>query len=250
MTKALIDIVDMQVDFVEPSAALPVPGADKIVSPYEAFLLALNKQPGKARAILFKYDTHFADEYRQSEEKLKTGFPDHCFWNTRGQRPVIAVGYEVGAQSPITPGIIPVYHMNKNEFSMWQHNGLPKDRVKFSSPEEERAYDNLFKVTSFFNDLTPGTPRDEWLDTLGVAKDVPVVMAGVASDFCVNWAIDGYLKRGHQVTLLTDLTAGIGGEHSPVASGTIEDVAKTVYGEAYAKGQLRLMTSQQWLAHN
>lgn len=235
--KILVDIVDVQHDFVmpAPAGALPVPGADGIIPAFNGFLRALD--PARVAAILFKADTHFPDEYRQSAEKEH--FPDHCFWNTSGQRIVLDT-------AGIDPGIA-VGYMNKNEFSMWQHNRLDGSKVAFASAAEQAAYDNLFKVTAAFNDLTPGTPRDEWLNRLGKPEEVDVVMGGFASDFCVNWAIDGYLKRGHRVILLADLTAGIGGDVSPAKSADIRDVAARIYPEALRRGQLQISTSKHWL---
>lgn len=75
-----------------------------------------------------------------------------------------------------------------------------------------------------------------------------VVVVGVASDYCVKQAVAGYLERGHTVTVLTDLVTGIGGEHSEVKSGHINDVAAQLFGRALKTGQLKLMTSQHWLA--
>lgn len=235
----LLDIVDMQHDFVSARGALPVPGAEAIVPAFNAFLKALDSS--RLSAVLVKYDTHFGHEYPLSDEKTKFGFPDHCIWNTPGQK----LSIELPPMLAMMAG-----HMNKNEFAMWQFNKLDKSHVTFDSAAEEQTYDNLFKVTRSFNDLTPGVPRDEWLAQLGHPSGVPVVMAGVASDYCVKQAMQGYLERGHRLIVLTDLVAGIGGEHSDAPSGNIREVAEKLFPAALRKGQLRLMTSEQFLRAN
>lgn len=235
----LLDIVDMQHDFVSARGALPVPGAETIVPAFNAFLRAL--KPERIAAVLVKYDTHFTDEYSKSDEKTVFGFPEHCMWNTKGQK----LSIDLPPELAIMAG-----HMNKNEFAMWQFNKLDKGRVKFDSPVEEQTYDNLFKVTRRFNDVAPGVPRDEWLAQLGQPEGVPVVMGGVASDYCVRQAMQGYLDRGHRLIVLTDLVAGIGGEHSEAPSGDILEVATRLFPTALRKGQLRLMTSTEFLRAN
>lgn len=236
MTKPLIDIVDMQVDFVDPAGRLPIAGALAIVPAFNTFLRAV--RPEQARAILFKYDTHFAGEYPHSPEAVP--FPNiHCEWNTQGQRAIIATDNLA----------VPAFHMNKNEFDMWGKNPTGIDKVTFSSADERKAYLNLFHVTPRFNDLAPGVPREQWLAQQGVSKDTPIVMAGVASDYCVLDAMKGYIAMGHPVTILTDLTAGIGGDPTRGASGRIEDVCTQNFGGALKSGQLKLMTSKQWLAN-
>ena len=235
--KPLIDIVDMQVDFIDPAGRLPIAGAMAIVPAFNAFLKELRADD--ARAILVKYDTHFAGEYPLSPESA--AFPNiHCEWNSKGQRALIETNNLA----------VPVFHMNKNEFNMWGQNPTDINRIPFTDAAERQGYLNLFKVTPSFNDLTPGTPRDEWLARQGVTAQTPVVMAGVASDYCVLDAMKGYIDKGHPVTILTDLTAGIGGDASRGASGKIEDVCAQNFPAAMQSGQLRLMTSRQYLARN
>ncbi len=231
----LFDIVDMQGDFVR--GTLPVAGATGIIPLFNAFLKAL--QPSFTKAVLFKYDSHFAGEYPLSDEKTQFGFPDHCFYGTDGQKLVL--------DADVIDSKITVGHMNKNEFAMWQYNKLDKSRVTFTDKVEEQVYDNLFKVTPRFNDIAPGVPRDEWLASLGKPEDVPVVMGGVASDFCVKQAMKGYLDRGHKLIVLTDLVAGIGGDISEVKSGNIRDVASQLFASQLKSRQLELMTTTEFL---
>jgi nicotinamidase/pyrazinamidase len=232
----LIHVVDMQGDFAA-GGKLPVTGAAELVSACNAFLRALN--PNNARAALYTYDTHFVGEYRVSPEHVRDGFPDHCFYGTVGQKPIV-----------INSGLaVPTFHMNKNEFSAWGRNPTDISKISFASEDERKTYLNLFHVTPEFNDLCPGTPRDEWLRQQKIGKETPIVIFGVASDFCVKQAIAGYLENGHQVIVLTDLVAGIGGNVSEVASGRIEDVAAQIFPAASKSGQLRGMTSADFLKY-
>jgi nicotinamidase/pyrazinamidase len=236
MTLPLIHVVDLQGDFVA-GGALPVTGAAGILSACEAFLRALT--PKTAKAALYTYDTHFKGEYRLSPEFLRDKFPDHCFFGTKGQRPVI-----------INSGLaIPTYHMNKNEFSAWGKNPTDISKIEFSSETERLTYLNLFNVTPEFNDVRPGTPRDAWFAQQQIDKNTPVVILGVASDFCVKQAIAGYLENGHQVIVLTDLVSGIGGDVSEVKSGTIHDVATQLFADACRSGQLMHTTSARFLKY-
>ncbi|MCL2748546.1 MAG: isochorismatase family protein [Alphaproteobacteria bacterium] len=69
-----------------------------------------------------------------------------------------------------------------------------------------------------------------------------MVLFGVASDICVAYAMDGFLKRGYSVTVLTDLCKGLFKEMDAVANETYVDYLKS--------GQLRLITSTQFTKEN
>lgn len=232
MTQALIHVVDLQGDFV--TGKLPVPGAVDILSACDAFLQALT--PKQAKAVLYTYDTHFKGEYKFSPEAQI--FPDiHCEWATPGQKAMV-----------VNSGLaVPTFHMNKNEFSAWGKNPTDISKIEFSGEAERKTYLNLFNVTPEFNDVRPGTPRDAWLAQQQIDKSTPVVILGVASDFCVKQAIAGYLEKGHQVVVLTDLVSGIGGDVSEVKSGNIHDVATQLFADACRSGQLVHTTSQKFL---
>lgn len=233
----LIDVVDGQKGFMKPGCDLYFPGADSIIPAFNQFLAALT--PQHARAVLFKYDTHFLGEYPLSPEAQIFPTP-HCVYGTEGQTLAVEPG-DLASR-------LPVFHMNKNEFSMWGQNPTDIGKVTFASADEKAAYQNLFCVTSSFNQTAPGLPLEEWRAQNAVTPDTQIVMAGVASDYCVKQAMAGYLERGHQVTVLTDLVAGIGGEFSEVKTGRIEDVAAQLFGPALQSGQLKLTTSQKFLA--
>ena len=236
--KTLLDIVDMQNDFVLPDGACTHPAGKgmPLVRPFNEFLRQVSH--AHADAVLIKYDAHFAGEYPLSPESAL--FPAaHCLWNTKGQELVIELGTLAER--------LPVFHMNKNEFSMWGTNPTAFGRVRFSSREEERAYHNLFHVTSRFNDLAPGMPRDVWLRRQDFTD---VAVAGIYADYCTADAIEGYLARGYGVTALKDLTTGIGGnpQHSGAdLSGDLDKVCQQRFSSALKSGQLVLMESAEWL---
>src|SRR5690606_6957301 len=96
-----------------------------------------------------------------------------------------------------------------------------------------------FYYSQDINTLKPGVHRDEFLKDIG--SDTEVVIAGVASDYCVKQAIVGYLERGAQVVVMQDLVKGIGAQ--------IEEVAQSPELKLYyASGQLRLQSSEDYLA--
>ena len=64
------------------------------------------------------------------------------------------------------------------------------------------------------------------------AKYTHVYIMGVASDFCVKYAIKGYLDRGYHVTVLQDLFRGINKQ--------IDDVVSE-----FNTTKLKLITSKQ-----
>ncbi|MDE6250892.1 MAG: isochorismatase family protein [Alphaproteobacteria bacterium] len=64
-------------------------------------------------------------------------------------------------------------------------------------------------------------------------NDTDVFVIGVASDFCVRYAIDGYLKRGYHVTVISDLCRGIVNQ--------IDAVAKD-----FANKQLQIITTKEF----
>ncbi len=239
----LIDIVDMQNDFILKDGACTHPtGAGLPLVPlFNRFVAQLT--PAHARLALIKFDTHFVDEYRQSEEaKL---FPNaHCVFGTPGQAATVDFGPLVTA--------IPTSYMNKNEFSMWGANPTDISKVKFASADEEAGYRNLFKVTPRFNDLEPGVPRDAWLKANNVVPGkTTIVVAGIYADYCTRDALKGYLDQGFNVIMLTDLTAGIGG--NPERSGAdltghIDQVCTQAFDKALLSGQLKKMTSDEFLA--
>ncbi len=242
--KILVDFVDWQKDFILPSGACVPPGAPALplVTLFNAFVKQLN--PSNTDLVIIKYDTHFAHEYPLSPEAQF--FPNiHCQFGKPGQELAVDLGDLTNR--------VPVFYMNKNEFGMWGSIPVDISRVKFDTAEERLAYLNLFKVTPKFNDLTPGTPRDEWLVQQNLdPQSTTVVTNGVYNDWCNRDAWAGYLTRGFNVVVLTDLCAGIGGtagRSGADLSGSALSVAQEAFPDALKSGQLRLMTSQQWLAN-
>lgn len=67
-------------------------------------------------------------------------------------------------------------------------------------------------------------------------NDTDVFVIGVASDFCVRYAIDGYLRRGYRVTVISDLCRGIVNQ--------IDAVAKD-----FANKQLQIITTKEFRGH-
>lgn len=173
--KKIVIVVDTQADFMNPDGALSVAGADVLAGPMNAWLAAL--RPEETAAVLFTFDTHFADTYPLSEEAKE--FPIHCVRETPGWQNVLDADQVDRA--------IPTYRLEKGVFAMWQEDGLSVEPIGGGAPVDRDA---------FFDDLKAS----------GVEE---AIVIGVAADYCVRWAIDGLIERGFAVTVPEALTRGI-----------------------------------------
>lgn len=177
-------IVDAQVDFMLPTGKLYVPGAEKIIPNICEYLSKIKK----GENILFTFDTHTKDSYRDSEEAKS--FPIHCEVGT--------VGHKLVVPTDITQGN--PYYLNKSVFSMWEN-------------VENTKVENLWYPDCWYHDTLENFLRDE-------VNDQEVIVSGVASDFCVRQAIQGFLDRGFKVKVNPLLCCGIDLQ--------IEDVVKNM----------------------
>jgi len=191
-------VVDMQRDFVAVDGALPVPGAEAIVAPVDAWLAGL--RAGEVAGVLFTADTHVPAVYALSEEAKQ--FPPHCEVGTPGWALVV----DPGAVDPA----IPCYRLEKGVFDMWAEPGLALERIGTED----------------------ATDRDAFFAALRASGVEEVEMVGVAADYCVRWAVEGLIARGFRVTVPAALTRGIARPIDAVAAEEWAGCAVTVTGAA------------------
>lgn len=186
--KKVVVVVDTQADFMNPDGALAVAGADALAAPMTEWLSSL--APEETAAVLFTFDTHFADTYPSLPEAQQ--FPIHCVRETHGWQNVL----DPEAVDPA----IPTYRLEKGVFAMWEEPDLRVEPIRGGVPADRDA---------FFRDLR----------AQGVEE---AVVIGVAADYCVRWAIDGLVERGFRVTVPQALTRGIA---RPIEQVLAEDFA-------------------------
>lgn len=200
--------IDTQIDFVMRRGLLPVAGAEAIVLPGIDYLSRIDTT--EVKAALFTFDTHFRERYMGSLENLGQpelgipGFPLHCERDTPGWHNVFNL--------EMVAGQVQTWTLEKGVFDMWE--------------EESRLVTVHPWITQDLAEHSNGTPRDWFFGPEARHADRPypnnqlgghelsgidtVRIFGVASDFCVNWAVQGFLKRGYRVQIVEHLTAGIG----------------------------------------
>jgi nicotinamidase/pyrazinamidase len=194
MSKFLI-VVDTQKDFMDPSGALYVPNANEIITPAQQFLRDLN--PREYAGVLFTMDTHTIDTYAGSPESEQFGI--HCDKATDGWRNVFNPEYMAEA--------LPIYYLEKGVFNMWEEPGLQV----YPSSGVENSYDETRGLQG--NEV--GIDRDQFFAQL-LSQGMTIQVIGVASDFCVKWAVDGLIRQGFQVEVIDALTRGIYDQTSEV----------------------------------
>lgn len=199
MTKFLV-VIDTQVDFMLPAMALPVLGADRMIPLVNKFLATLD--PVEYSGVLFTHDTHAPEVYKDSEEAK--AFPIHCVKGTPGWENVF------------NPGIIKnidVCFLEKGVFNMWEESSLD-----ITSEEDPLPRDFVFEAIKKY----------------GVEE---IEIMGVAADYCVFWAIQGFVERGFKVTVLEDFVAGINRSIEQVIHDEFKDTdnvhMRRVYPELY-----------------
>lgn len=179
--KTFLVVVDTQYDFVMPKGALYVKDAEQIIVPGIEFLANLN--PEEYEGVLMTFDTHVPSNYEGSPESEL--FPIHCVEGTPGWENVF--------NKNIIPRDIKVWELTKGVFNMWEEEHLPifgEDRGGDTSKNEFSYRDQ------FFEEL-----KERGIDTVEVF--------GVASDYCVKWAVDGFIQRGFKVEVIDHLCRGI-----------------------------------------
>jgi nicotinamidase/pyrazinamidase len=177
--KKLVVFIDTQTDFMIEGSALYVNGAQSLISNLNNFAYHLN--PAEIEAAIFTFDTHHFETYSSMPESEK--FPIHCVYNTPGWENVV--------NPNIINNRISKYSLRKGVFDMWEESNIVVQK------------DNVFSDTEQLID------RDIFFEEMKSTGINTVVVVGVAADFCVKWAVDGFIKRGWNVEIPKNLTAGI-----------------------------------------
>jgi nicotinamidase/pyrazinamidase len=171
--------VDTQVDFMEPSGKLYVPGAAEIVPA----LKLLVEAAGRAGVVhVASADDHeLTDPEISTSPDLASTFPPHCLRGTRGAEKV-----------PETK----------------QRDPLPLSLVPFPPGLVSRLVEGrreLLLLKKSFDVFT--NPNAEAL--LEVLDPDEIVVFGVATDVCDDAAIRGFLRRGRRVRFVEDAARGL-----------------------------------------
>lgn len=179
MTRKFVVNIDAENDFMNEKGALYVGGAHDLIVPMTDYLHSLTAE--EVAGILFTYDIHDPEVYAGSPESEM--FPLHCERNKWGSESAIARINELK---------VPTYKLEKGVFNMWEEDSVliaPHDSYGDASVQHH-------KRDAFFAALKAGGIND-------------IEIIGVASDFCVTWAVKGFVDRGFNVTVKRDLVKGI-----------------------------------------
>lgn len=190
----LIVAVDTENDFMRADGLLAVPGAEALIGPMRDYVAARDGR--EVAAVLATFDLHDAATFFGSAENVGDpangipGFPLHCEIGTAGAENVLDLDV------PVRNGI-PTYRLEKGVFDMWQEDDVRVARL--AAPEGAE-------------------PREAFFDRLQRDGVDTVRIFGVAADFCVMWAIRGFLDRGFRVEVVERLTAGIARDMAQTAA--------------------------------
>ncbi|MDR0483878.1 MAG: isochorismatase family protein [Alphaproteobacteria bacterium] len=190
----VLTVVDMQNSFLKEDGILSIKNADSLITKTHTFFDSIGKD--FFDAVIFTQDTHFANEYRNSAESEM--FPLHCEHKSND--------WELSLSLDNIASKLPVYKLYKNKFDMWD-NEISRDNSVGLDFKNYSVYKNLYKVLNLDSNVVYEN-MDDFLSSYKNRK-VEVYIMGVASDYCVKYAIDGYLKKGFDVFIIQDLTCGI-----------------------------------------
>lgn len=172
--KNFVVVVDTQYDFMIPDGILYVKGAEETIVPMAHFLSSLSEET--TAGVLFTFDTHIKEDYEGSPEAAM--FPLHCELGTSGHANVLNPKF-INRE-------IELFSLRKPVFDMWASDEIV----------ERTGFDySFYDIEEFF---TEEFSEVEIVDIIGVALN-----------FCVKQAVDGFLERGFKVRLHTSMTRGI-----------------------------------------
>jgi nicotinamidase/pyrazinamidase len=171
--------VDTQVDFMEPSGKLYVPGAREIVPALERLVDAV--RAAKLVHVASADDHELTDPEISDHPDFHNTYPPHCLRGTRGAEKILETKQRDPlplALLPFPPGLLAGLLRGRREILL-----LKKNFNVFTNPNADPVLDVL--------------DPDE------------IVVFGVATDVCNDAAIQGFLRRGRRVTFVEDAARGI-----------------------------------------
>ena len=173
-TKTIFWNVDTQYDFVKEYGALSVPGAEGI----EKNLETLTKYATmNGVQVVNTKDWHNKDteEFSKNPDYVNS-FPEHCMEKTRGAEYVDATK--------------PQGHVYDID---WKAESIDLDSVK-------NTRNLVIKKDNF--DVFKGNPHTD--DIVDIIDPDRAIVYGVATNFCVDFAVTGLLERGIEVYVVKD----------------------------------------------
>lgn len=156
--------IDTQFDFMDPKGNLYVPDAEDIIDNIKKLFDYAKEHKTK---ILSSTDAHTVDD---PEFKL---FPPHCVKGTSGNQKIEA--------STCKDNIL--------------IENIEQDITEFMLDHEQTI------IEKQSHDIFDNTNIDKVIVQLDASD---YVVFGVATDYCVKFAVLGLLRRGYKVTLVTD----------------------------------------------
>jgi nicotinamidase/pyrazinamidase len=174
--------VDVQRDFMLPGGKLYVPGAEKIL-PNINRLVEVVRQ---GRVFLISS----ADAHNPDDPELRE-WPPHCLKGDAGAD-------LVPEASALNPLIIP----NETKFTVPQNTSGYRQAILQKNTLD--VFDNPHTDALLQRFSSAGSPAFD--------PDQEVVVFGVATEYCVQQAVEGLLRRGHRVAVVTDAVRSINPE--------------------------------------
>jgi nicotinamidase/pyrazinamidase len=171
--------VDTQVDFMEPSGKLYVPGAADVAPAMERLVDAA--RAARVVHVASADDHELTDPEISNAPDFRNTYPPHCLRGTRGAEKILETKQREPlplALLPYPPGAIPQLIHGRRELLL-----LKKSFDVFTNPNTDA--------------LLAALDPDE------------IVLFGVATDVCDDAAIRGFLARGRRVVFVEDAAKGI-----------------------------------------
>jgi nicotinamidase/pyrazinamidase len=177
--KAIFWEVDAQADFMLPDGKLYVSGAEKIIPNINRLVEAVRQD----RVLLISS----ADAHNPDDPELRD-WPPHCLKDTAGADLVAEACAPSRLSIPNQTGLAP-----PENISAYQQVTLLKNTLDvFDNPQTDAL---LKRIT------VAGSPA--------FAPNPEFVVFGVATEYCVRRAVEGLLRRGRRVAIVTDAVRSI-----------------------------------------
>ncbi len=203
--------VDTQVDFMNSEGKLYVPGAENLKGNLEKLTqFARMNNIRILGSVDFHSDTD--PEIEKENPDFEETFPPHCMQNDPGQEKIIET------RSDLTQWIDPVTY--------------PDEKLERIIASKGPIIIRKTALSAFSNpNLMP---------LIGLIKPQKIVIYGVAIDFCVKTAIEGFLNFGNlEIYLVIDAIEGINEEESRrLIEEWIQKGVHTVTTEAVLQGYI------------